>query len=75
MRLFGCVMFACLQQIPLGDVVNLLFLPDEIILMVLSNLSHRDLANCMLACKRLFHIASDATLCEFSGILTMSCTP
>lgn len=64
----GCVMFACLQQVPLHDVVNLLFLPDEIILIVLSNLSHRDLANCMLVCKRLFHIASDATLCEFTGI-------
>ena len=62
---FSCGMFACLQQIPLPDVVNLLFLPDEIFLMVLSNLSHRDLANCMLVCKRLFHIASDPALCEF----------
>lgn len=44
--------------------VHFLFLPDEIILMVLSNLSQKDLTNCMLVCRRLLHIASDTSLCK-----------
>ena len=47
-----------------GYVGHLLSLPDELILMVLSNLDQVDLTKCMLVCRRLFHIASDTTLCK-----------
>lgn len=59
-----CILFflilACLSQSP---ALPLLLLPDEIILTVLSSLSQKDLANCMLVCRRLFHIASLCKSC------------
>ena len=48
-----------------GYVCDLLSLPDELLLMVLSNLDQKDLVKCMLVCRRLFHVASDATLCKY----------
>ena len=47
---------------------HLLSLPDELLLMILSNLDQRDLFKCMLVCRRLLHIASDATLCKCLSI-------
>ena len=39
-------------------------LPSEVLIDILSYLSVRDLSNCMMVCKRLYHIATDPVLCE-----------
>ena len=65
--LFTCISYCSTLQ-SLSCEHHLLSLPDELLLMVLSNLDQRDLFKCMLVCRRLFHIASDATLCKCLSI-------
>ena len=67
-------MYYCYSLQSCGYVCHLLSLPDELLLMVLSNLDHKDLVKCMLVCRQLFHIASDSTLCKCLSIQALSYT-
>ena len=58
--------FLILKQYFIMQKCALLYVPNEILLQIFSYLTHSEIFNCMLVCKRLLYIARDQSLCKFA---------